>query len=526
MISSSLSRLVRASAFAAAILAIACLADSASAAIRPHIVGGLTAAQGTFPYTAEVVIDATDENEQVICSGSVIAPSLVLTAGHCAYDPTTGTTWPASDYMVYTGSTTAYTGANTTYPGQSSGVKAVILDQLYKRLTTTGVSDWDASLLQLSTPTTVTPIAIATPTADAGLYDAGVSATVDGWGLTDGSDDDSLPSTLQWTSTSIEAQSGCGTAAGSLFDPADQLCASDAPQNSSGTCEGDSGGPLVANTSGGAVEIGVVSFGINGCDTSQPGFYTSVAAISSWLNSEIASTSAPGGTAALAPGATTLAATAVSASGATLNGTVTASGGDTSYYFEWGTTNGYGSATPSETTATSLRATAAISGINPAFTIHYRLVTSSQTGTSYGEDETFTTLSVPAAAAKAPKAPVARPARGMYRGLTAQRYQLSLKLDSNQRDVGAMSVEVKMSCTRHRGGLAFRLKPTGRELWPKRLKSALDFVSSFQDSKHWYYVVHATFTKAGAAKGTLSISGKNARYGSCKSGTVHWSATA
>jgi hypothetical protein len=96
------------------------------------------------------------------------------------------------------------------------------------------------------------------------------------------------------------------------------------------------------------------------------------------------------------PIAATEAATGVSSSGATLNGTVIPDGWGTTYHFEYGPTNSYGTKVPvpdaglaSETIAEKVSKT--ITGLTEGTTYHYRIVATSVEGTIDGEDHTFTT---------------------------------------------------------------------------------------------------------------------------------------
>jgi len=95
------------------------------------------------------------------------------------------------------------------------------------------------------------------------------------------------------------------------------------------------------------------------------------------------------------PAATTVAATAVTDTGATLNASVNAQGTTTTVSFEYGPTNSYGStvaATPTTatgTTATAARAT--LGGLPSGSTWHYRVVATSMFGTTKGADMSFTT---------------------------------------------------------------------------------------------------------------------------------------
>ena len=92
---------------------------------------------------------------------------------------------------------------------------------------------------------------------------------------------------------------------------------------------------------------------------------------------------------------TTNAATSVTSSSATLNGTVNPNGLTTSVYFQYGTTTSYGSTTTSQsyTGSTTQSVSANINGLSPSTTYHFLIVGTNSGGTSYGSDMTFTTLS-------------------------------------------------------------------------------------------------------------------------------------
>ena len=97
----------------------------------------------------------------------------------------------------------------------------------------------------------------------------------------------------------------------------------------------------------------------------------------------------------LVPVATTLAASAISDTTATLNATVNGQGNTATVTFEYGITTSYGStltATPasvSGTAATAVSATA--SALPPGTTMHFRVVAAGLGGTVAGSDMTFTT---------------------------------------------------------------------------------------------------------------------------------------
>jgi hypothetical protein len=105
------------------------------------------------------------------------------------------------------------------------------------------------------------------------------------------------------------------------------------------------------------------------------------------------------------PGATTTSATTVAQSSATVNGTVNPNGTDTHYYFQYGTTTGYGSDTPTSDAGSGGAATpvsANLTGLASSTTYHYRVVAVSSAGTTDGTDQTFTTSTPPAATTGGP----------------------------------------------------------------------------------------------------------------------------
>jgi hypothetical protein len=85
-----------------------------------------------------------------------------------------------------------------------------------------------------------------------------------------------------------------------------------------------------------------------------------------------------------------------------LSGTVNANATDTHYYFQYGITTSYGSNAPAPpgndagSGTVTVPASTTVTSLQPSTTYHYRLVASNEGGiTSYGGDETFTTLADP-----------------------------------------------------------------------------------------------------------------------------------
>jgi len=96
------------------------------------------------------------------------------------------------------------------------------------------------------------------------------------------------------------------------------------------------------------------------------------------------------------PGVSTGPAAAVSTSGVTLTGTVSANAADASVYFQIGTSTGYGLQTAIQHTGgvAPMPVSASAGGLSPNTTYHYRIVATSMDGTSVGADATFTTAAI------------------------------------------------------------------------------------------------------------------------------------
>jgi len=95
-----------------------------------------------------------------------------------------------------------------------------------------------------------------------------------------------------------------------------------------------------------------------------------------------------------APAVVSTPATSVTASQATLNGTVDPEGLATSYYFQYGTTTSYSSKTTTTSAGAGTSAvavSATISKLKPGTTYHYRIVATNANGTSDGIGRVFTT---------------------------------------------------------------------------------------------------------------------------------------
>jgi streptogramin lyase len=102
-------------------------------------------------------------------------------------------------------------------------------------------------------------------------------------------------------------------------------------------------------------------------------------------------------TATAEPSVTTGSATGVTETEATLNGSVNPNGLETKYYFEYGTTDAYGSKTAEVSAGsgeTSVEASKAVTGLEPGTIYEFRIVATNSEGTTDGKNQTVTTSGV------------------------------------------------------------------------------------------------------------------------------------
>jgi trypsin len=223
------------------------------------IVGGTTAANGSYPFMAALV----DDTDFQFCGGSVIASTWVLTAAHCVSDGSAAGLW-------------VITGRNdlSASGGQRIKVSSVSVNPAYDG------NGHDTALLKLASATTSAPIALATAAND-NLEQAGTDVRVTGWGDMYGAMGLLATNQLREVDLKVVSDSECGqTNIG--FDAPTGVCAAALLKDS---CQGDSGGPLFSVA--GRIQIGVVSYG-QGCGLPKfPGVYSEVnnSQIRSWITS-------------------------------------------------------------------------------------------------------------------------------------------------------------------------------------------------------------------------------------------------
>ncbi|HEX5712518.1 MAG TPA: serine protease [Solirubrobacterales bacterium] len=239
------------------------------------IVGGKVASITDFPSLA--FIEAADKENRFACTGTVIAPRVILTAAHCVEDlQGKGGFTPIRNYAVAT-------GATNPFEAEKENVSRITATHVFPGFDP-GNLHGDAAVLVLEKATTAPPIAIAT-SADSALYDGGATVQLAGWGLMKG-DAGAAPSHLRSASTVLQAPSFCQRKTQAFYRPysqAAQMCTLDSTTKATGGCYGDSGGPAIAvRPDGTQVEVGITSTGGPMCNPKLPNVLTRTDAISTW----------------------------------------------------------------------------------------------------------------------------------------------------------------------------------------------------------------------------------------------------
>lgn len=217
------------------------LAVGATPAAAVH--GGSDTTTKAHPF---VVALETATGEQW-CTGALIAPTKVLTAGHCVAESTD----PGSLRVV--AGRTDLTGTG----GQVRKVKSYRVDPRY-----TPSLEHDSAVITLDRPLPQKPVRVARQ-GDEALYRYGRTATLLGFGRT-GSDG---PGThLKQAELTLAPPASCDPYTSPEDSPLHKVCGLPRAGTTDSVCKGDSGGPLVV----GGVVVGVVSTGNKYCDTQLP----------------------------------------------------------------------------------------------------------------------------------------------------------------------------------------------------------------------------------------------------------------
>jgi len=249
--------------------------DDGHATVVPRIVDGTAASVGDYPFYSAILSTALfGLSESLVCGGTLISPSLVLSAGHCIED--------ARVDKVRVG---AYRRAGSLDNGGQRSADHDIEGYVRHPRYSSKSLDSDFILFKLKTPVRDPYLlqSIVNLNIDDNQVDLedGDSLQAIGLGFLD--DDfgrDRLPSTLQEVNLKYLSSWRCRGAGWPMLRSS-MMCAVDPNPNDLTTedsCQGDSGGPLLRN----GIQVGIVSYG-KGCGDRTPGVYSRVSYAADWI---------------------------------------------------------------------------------------------------------------------------------------------------------------------------------------------------------------------------------------------------
>lgn len=239
---------------------------------RSSIVGGGPANPAQWPYAVAIFRKGHRH-----CTGSVIGPTKVLTAGHCVAG------FNLANFQVIVGRPDLRAKTAGQVIGVSSG-------RVHPDFEQTGLHD--VAVLNLAQPTSAPPVALASAQQSAAATVPGATLRVAGFGATNPFGVHLSPF-LKQTFEIVRTDHRCLKAyTRDLFAPESMICSLGAKRKKPGrfkihtsACSGDSGGPLVADTPTGAVQVGTVSFGGALCGLpAAPSVYSRVATSLDFIN--------------------------------------------------------------------------------------------------------------------------------------------------------------------------------------------------------------------------------------------------
>jgi trypsin len=226
------------------------------------IVGGSAVPAGQRGYVAYISID-----DVFACTGTLVTPTHVVTAGHCSAVTGAVTPTPVISIDQPPQAITVSLGSVKPGAGERPGVKKVTVHPKYRF---ENGFNYDVAVLELAKASTQTPVPVVAA-GDEALYAPGVTAQIAGFGTT--REDGDAPPVMQQAQLPIVSDDIAARTYPDSFDPVSQIGAG-FPQGGVDSCQGDSGGPLIVTAGDGSLRLaGDTSYGEGCARPNRPGIY-------------------------------------------------------------------------------------------------------------------------------------------------------------------------------------------------------------------------------------------------------------
>ncbi|XP_016942386.2 brachyurin [Drosophila suzukii] len=241
--------------------------SSEAAAIQGRIISGTKAKLGQFPWQ---VILKRDEWDDLLCGGSIISSTCVLTAAHC-------TVGQASVFLIF-----GSVELNNENAQSMTSTNIIVHPNYNENLNN------DVSLIKLpealTFSTSIQPIKLVTESQRSENF-VGTTAVIAGFGLMD---DEYLDYSLELLYAEVEIINNqrCEPIFGTDVVLESTMCAIGLGGSNMSICSGDSGGPLIIfnTTTGQWQQIGINSFvAEDQCTASYPSGYVRLTSYLSFI---------------------------------------------------------------------------------------------------------------------------------------------------------------------------------------------------------------------------------------------------
>lgn len=236
---------------------------SADEGAHMSIVGGKTTTIAENPWQVAFLkapkrAPGKPPTERLMCGGSLISPTMIVTAGHCA-----------SLLDLLKPEYFSVIAGRTRLNDESTG-QEVLASDVFLPTTKSGIpryllgAEWDVALVELAEPVSAEPIKLLGPD-ERTLLEPGRAVVKTGWGVTRPlAKKPKISNVLRKARTMIQPAKACsyltGGGVGAFAET--QVCFGDA-YGKQGACYGDSGGPAILSTTAGPRLIGATSYGID-----------------------------------------------------------------------------------------------------------------------------------------------------------------------------------------------------------------------------------------------------------------------